>query len=162
MDEALNKSDPNKALLESYGEQLQTLTFKESQSVYLYTMLTDWVTKLLIAELADWKVTPFGHVLCCNSEISETFGYDTDDWSFACPESLEWFGRVSWLECRVVGKTLLLKKIINFQCFWIQIPISEEFSSNLYGRKSLIFRTIGSESISGEIPLTHASLDAKG
>tara|TARA_R110002033_G_scaffold135713_3_gene175298 strand:- start:28051 stop:28539 length:489 start_codon:yes stop_codon:yes gene_type:complete len=161
MDEALNKSDPNKALLESYGEKLQTLSSKESQSVYVYTMLTDWVTKLLIAQLADWKVTPVGHVLCCANEVSETLGYETDDSAIIVPDALEWFGRVSWLECRVVNDTILLKKMINFQCFWIQMAISPELSNDLKSKRALVFRTLGAGANSNEIPLIHASLDAK-
>ncbi|GGB65893.1 hypothetical protein GCM10011607_28260 [Shewanella inventionis] len=160
MDEELLKSDPNEILLEHYGEKLQSLTPKESQSVYVYTMLTDWVTKLIVAQVADWKVTPVGHVLCCNKEVSETLGYDTDDGAIVVPESLEWFSRVSWLECRVVNNTILLKKLISFQCFWIQLAITPELSELLLNKKSLVFRVASDEGNSNEVPLFHASLDA--
>ncbi|QIR16501.1 hypothetical protein [Shewanella aestuarii] len=161
MEEALKHSDPNEILLESYGEKLQTLSQSESQSVYVYTMLTDWVTKLIIAQMADWKVTPVGHVLCCEKEVSETLGYDTDDGSIVVPEPLEWFTRVSWIECRVVNDTLLLKKLISFQCFWIQLTITPELSDLLLSRKSLAFRVANIDGNVNEVPLYHASLSAR-
>jgi hypothetical protein len=154
MDEALAKADPHKAMLDKYSEQLSCLSRTESTTVYTYTMLVDWVTKLLIAQIADWTPTPLGHVLYCKPIVSETLGFDSDDLNLVVPDSMSWFKDVKWIEAQLVNDSILLKLTMDFQCFWIRFELNNEVTTLLSNCSSLFIKTVSGEKGKKSIDLT--------